>query len=83
MIKFKVGGSKMKNKKFDKAKKLLEFLGTQEIDMVLCGDFDKLNPEIEDGLNYKKGFNIILKSLQICFSFDKNGNFDGINNWKR
>jgi hypothetical protein len=72
----------MIDKKFEKAKKLLEFLNNQEIDMVISGDYDKLNPEIEDDMDYKDGFNIVLDNIQIGFSFDKDGNFEGIYNWK-
>lgn len=62
-------------------KLLLELITRQKKLAYLSGDFDKLEPETEidddDG-----GITIVLDAVEIGFSFDKNGRFLGIFNWK-
>lgn len=59
---------------------LLEFIGRQKKQAHLSGDFEKLEAKIEDGVD--GGTDVILDSVCIGFSFDKNGRFLGIYNWR-
>lgn len=60
---------------------LLKFLGRQKGKSVRSGDWEKLKPEIiSDGF---RGKTIVkLSSVEIGFSFDIRGNFEGIFNYK-
>lgn len=72
-----------KEDNLSKARELLKFLYSQGLEKIISGDYEKLNPEIENELYYKDGFNVVLNDIQIGFSFDKDGNFEGIYNWKQ
>lgn len=60
---------------------LLELIKRQKKNAYLSRNWEKLDPEIEvaeDG-----DINVTLDSVKIGFSFDKNGRFQGIYNWKQ
>ena len=62
-------------------KLLLELITRQKKSAYLSGDWDKLEPETEDGIDGNT--DILLNSAKIGFSFDKQGRFLGIFNWQQ
>jgi len=62
-------------------KLLLELIGRQKKQAHLSGDFDRLEAETE--IDDDGGMTITLDAVEIGFSFDKNGRFLGIFNWKQ
>ena len=60
---------------------LLQLVKRQKKNAYLSGNWNKLEPEIE--LSEDGDININFDSVEIGFSFDKNGRFQGIYNWKQ
>lgn len=60
---------------------LLQLVKRQKKSAYLSGNWDKLKPEVE--LSEDGSININFDSAEIGFSFDKNGRFQGIYNWKQ
>ena len=60
---------------------LLELIKKQKKAGIRSGDWDELKPEFEIGVD-GDGVNIDFDSVSMGFSFDKNGRFNGIYNWK-
>ena len=60
---------------------LLELIKRQKKTSICSGDWAELKPKFHAGVD-KDGVNVSFDSVNIGFSFDKNGRFNGIYNYQ-
>lgn len=60
---------------------LLELIRRQKKAGIASEDWAELKPEFNEGVD-KDGINVCFDSVNIGFSFDKNGRFNGIYNYQ-